>query len=68
MPGSGATGRPVILDGCGWWRNHGLVLWRSRGVVELVQVRQCSHGPANPQAMEQDTKANDVQGTSLDTV
>ena len=38
MPSSGATGWPVVLDGCGWWRNHGLELWRSSGVVELVQL------------------------------
>ena len=47
-------GGPVVLDGCGWWRDHGLEPWRSSGVVELVQARQCSHGPANPQALEQD--------------
>ena len=67
MPGSGATGWPVVLDGCGWWRNHGLELWRSSGVVELVQVRQCSHVPANPQALEQDPRAKGAQGTSLDS-
>ena len=68
MPGSGATGWPVVLDGCGWWRNHGLEVWRSSGVVELLQVRQCSHSPANPQALEQDPRGKDVRGTSLDTV
>ena len=38
--GSGVTGRPVILDGCGWWRNHSLELWGPSGVMELVQIRQ----------------------------
>ena len=68
MPGSDATGWPVVRDGCDWWWNHGLELRRSCGAVKLLQVRQCSHSPANPQALEQDPRAKDVQGTSLDTV
>ena len=39
MPGSVAMGRPVVLDGCGWRQKHGSELWRSRGVMELVQVQ-----------------------------
>ena len=68
MPGSGATGWAVVVEGCSWWRNHGLELWRSSGAVKPLQVRQCSHGPANSQALYQDPRAKDVRGTSLDTV
>ena len=68
MPDSGATGWAVVLDGCGWWRNHGLELWRSSGAVELLQVCNCSHGPAISQALQQDPRAKDMRGNFLDTV
>ena len=56
------------LGSWSWWRIHGLELWRSSGAVELLQIRQCSHSPANSQALEQDPRAKDVRGTSLDTI
>ena len=46
------------------WPRAAEVQWCS----ETLQVRQCSHGPVNPQTLEQDPRAKDVRGTSLDTV